>query len=107
VPKRTVKNLLNIVTRHENTYVSILAFVVGLLAGAGAILFFYMIEAVQWLFFGGFGELFDIIKTAPTYKKLLVPAAGGLIVGPIIYLFAREAKGHGVPEVMTAVALRG
>ena len=32
---------------------------------------------------------------------------GGLIVGPLIYFFAREAKGHGVPEVMEAVALRG
>ena len=29
------------------------------------------------------------------------------IVGPLIYFFAREAKGHGVPEVMAAVALRG
>ena len=28
-------------------------------------------------------------------------------MGPLIYYFAREAKGHGVPEVMAAVALRG
>ena len=28
------------------------------------------------------------------------------MVGPLIYFFAREAKGHGVPEVMEAVALR-
>ena len=28
-------------------------------------------------------------------------------MGPLIYFFAREAKGHGVPEVMAAVALRG
>ena len=32
---------------------------------------------------------------------------GGLVYGPLIYRFAREAKGHGVPEVMAAVALRG
>jgi CIC family chloride channel protein len=38
---------------------------------------------------------------------LLIPALGGAIVGPLIYRFAREAKGHGVPEVMEAVALRG
>jgi H+/Cl- antiporter ClcA len=37
----------------------------------------------------------------------LIPALGGAIVGPLIYFFAREAKGHGVPEVMAAVALRG
>lgn len=30
---------------------------------------------------------------------ILIPALGGLIVGPLKYFFAREAKGHGVPEV--------
>jgi CIC family chloride channel protein len=29
------------------------------------------------------------------------------LVGPLVYFLAREAKGHGVPEVMEAVALRG
>jgi CIC family chloride channel protein len=38
---------------------------------------------------------------------LVVPAIGGAIYGPLIYRFAREAKGHGVPEVMEAVAMRG
>jgi CIC family chloride channel protein len=37
----------------------------------------------------------------------IAPAAGGLLVGPLTYFLAREAKGHGVPEVMEAVALRG
>jgi CIC family chloride channel protein len=32
---------------------------------------------------------------------------GGLIYGPLIYRFAREARGHGVPEVMLAVAENG
>jgi len=38
---------------------------------------------------------------------ILLPALGGLVFGPLIYFFAREAKGHGVPEVMLAVAQRG
>ena len=37
----------------------------------------------------------------------MIPAVGGLIGGPLIYYFAREARGHGVPEVMKAVATRG
>lgn len=41
------------------------------------------------------------------YYVILIPAIGGLIVGPLIYLFAREAKGHGVPEVILAVATLG
>ncbi len=36
-----------------------------------------------------------------------MPALGGALVGPIVYFFAREAKGHGVPEVMNAIAREG
>jgi CIC family chloride channel protein len=43
----------------------------------------------------------------PWYKKLIPPIVGGAIVGPLVYFFAKEAKGHGVPEVMEAVALNG
>ena len=38
---------------------------------------------------------------------VLVPVVGGLVYGPLIYRFAREARGHGVPEVMIAVAAQG
>ncbi|NIP33983.1 MAG: chloride channel protein, partial [Thermoplasmata archaeon] len=33
----------------------------------------------------------------------IVPAIGGLIVGPLVWWGAREAKAHGVPEVMDSV----
>ncbi|MBN2447910.1 MAG: chloride channel protein, partial [Phycisphaerae bacterium] len=46
-------------------------------------------------------------STLPIWWKISAPAIGGLLCGLIIYYFAREAKGHGVPEVMEAVALRG
>jgi CIC family chloride channel protein len=51
--------------------------------------------------------LLDVVKTIPWSYKVGIPAAGGLLVGPLVYFFAREAKGHGVPEVMESVALRG
>ncbi len=80
------------------------AVVVGLGAGAGAVVFRWMIAAVHSLFFdwlpsvtAGWGSAYVV----------LAPALGGLLVGPLVYFFAREAKGHGVPEVMEAVALRG
>jgi CIC family chloride channel protein len=43
----------------------------------------------------------------PWWAKLGIPALGGLFVGPFVMWFPREAKGHGVPEVMEAVVLRG
>jgi len=41
------------------------------------------------------------------YFVMLTPVVGGLIYGPLIQRFAPEARGHGVPEVMLAVAERG
>ena len=38
---------------------------------------------------------------------ILIPAIGGAIVGPIGYFYAKEAKGHGVPEVMEALERKG
>jgi CIC family chloride channel protein len=38
---------------------------------------------------------------------VLVPVLGALIAGPLIAFGATEAKGHGVPEVLTAVIMKG
>lgn len=85
---------------------AVLATIVGLVGGFGAIGFRYLIEAVQTLAYGAKGNLLELLQTTPWYYKIWVPALGGLVVGPLVYFFAREAKGHGVPEVMEAVALR-
>ncbi len=80
------------------------ALVVGLLTGLGAVGFRYLIKGVEWV---GYTWVPQIAPGLGKSYVVLVPAIGGLIVGPLIYFFAREAKGHGVPEVMEAVALRG
>jgi CIC family chloride channel protein len=77
---------------------------VGLGAGLGAVVFRWLIDQVHTLSFDGLGRALSFLGD---YVLILAPALGGLIVGPLIYFFAREAKGHGVPEVMEAVALRG
>ena len=93
------------------------------LAGAfGAIVFRLMIRLFQGAFFGGpagvaavfqkglLAEAGDPLAVAQTLSwpvLLVIPALGGLIVGPLVYFFAREARGHGVPEVMEAVTVRG
>ena len=81
-----------------------MAVLVGLGAGFGAVFFRWLIQAVTNLSFAGLGSLLAPFFPAQLF---LIPALGALIYGPIIYFFAREAKGHGVPEVMEAVALRG
>ncbi len=66
-----------------------------------------LIHFIQSTFFGPSRELLDVIHEVPWTWRLLAPAVGGLFVGPLVHFVAREAKGHGVPEVMEAIALRG
>jgi CIC family chloride channel protein len=90
-----------------------LALAVGAGAGAGAVIFRYLILAFTYAFSGhrdygaagraGYGYLHGV----GFWFVVFAPVLGGLLYGPLIYLFAREARGHGVPEVMLAVAERG
>ena len=92
---------------NEHTIMAVLAVAVGLAAGFGAVGFRHLINFFQTLAYGSADELLHVVLSLPWYLKVWVPAAGGLVVGPLVYFFAREAKGHGVPEVMEAVALKG
>jgi len=70
--------------------------------------FRWMIWFFQKASFGnGEDNLLSNLMVLPYYARLIPPIIGGAVVGLIIYFFAREAKGHGVPEVMEAVALKG
>jgi CIC family chloride channel protein len=89
-----------------SVFLLVLAAVIGVAGGYGAILFRYMILSVNHISFpGGIG--LSQLSSTPWYWLVLPPAVGGLVVGPLVYFLAREAKGHGVPEVMEACANRG
>ncbi len=87
-------------------YNIILACAVGLLVGGFAILFHELLHLVQRLALGASSPL-SALEILPWYWRVFLPALGGALVAPIVYRWAVEAKGHGVPEVMEAVALRG
>ncbi len=90
-----------------------LALAVGAGAGAGAIAFRYLILGFTKAFTGhrdysGVGHAsYGYFHSVGFWFVVLAPVVGGLIYGPLIHGFAREARGHGVPEVMLAVAERG
>lgn len=77
------------------------ALAVGLGSAAAAIVFRELIRGFDWIFFGQIAD--RGLSGLSDWRVLLIPALGGVLVGPLIYFFAREAKGHGVPEVMLAV----
>ncbi len=79
------------------------AVLVGIGAGLGTIVFIRMIVFFNQLFFEDGKQLGLPFGT----YVILLPALGGLIVGPLTHFVAPEAKGHGVPEVLTAIAVKG
>jgi chloride channel protein, CIC family len=90
-----------------------IALVVGAGSGLGAVAFRYLIYFFTWLATGHvqFGQQGRVPSAHLPWLGLaffvVIPVIGGLIYGPLIYRYAREARGHGVPEVMIAVADEG
>jgi CIC family chloride channel protein len=91
----------------EHIYMVLVSVAIGLLAGLGAVGFRESIRLFQRVFWFAGNPSLAYLEALPWWWKLLAPASGGLVVGLIIARFAEEAKGHGVPEVMESVALRG
>ncbi len=77
------------------------AIIVGLGTGLGAVVFIRMLEKI--------GEFTQLVESwvGSIFGLFLIMGAAGLIVGFVIERWATEAKGHGVPEVMEALVLRG
>ena len=88
----------------SQNYLIILAIAVGLLTGLGSVGFIYVLRAIAAF---ARGEVASTLAIFGDAGLVLLPAIGGLFVGPLVDRFAKEAKGHGVPEVMTALATRG
>jgi chloride channel protein, CIC family len=90
-----------------------MALVVGVGSGLGAAAFRELIYFVTWLFTGhlSFGQQGHApslhLAFLGIYFVLIVPVIAGAGYGPLIQRYAREARGHGVPEVMLAVAENG
>ncbi len=82
----------------------LIAALIGAGTALGAVFF---IELISWV---ERGLYFHLPKVWPSLGRgwyIVAPVIGSLIAGPIIAFFSPEAKGHGVPEVMEAIALRG
>lgn len=87
--------------------INVLAIIVGITGGLGAVIFRKMIELFNYIFFGLLLPHITYVWNGYNLGVILLPALGGLLVGPIIQSIAPETKGHGVPEVMEAVHRQG
>jgi CIC family chloride channel protein len=91
---------------------SLLALLVGVIAGFGAVAFRDLIGFIHnVLFLGRLSVHYDAnVFTPPSpwgAGIILVPVIGAIGVTFLVTKFAPEAKGHGVPEVMDAIYYKG
>ena len=82
----------------------VLALLVGTGAGLGAVVFRAMISGLTHVF-TGYADYSLLGHAANPHLPWLgrwfvvgAPVVAGLLYGPLVYRFAREARGHGVPE---------
>lgn len=90
---------------------SMLAVLVGLITGFGAVLFHALIAFIHNLLFLGKISIFsDPNQFTPPSPfgafVIIVPVLGGIVVTFLVTNYAPEARGHGVPEVMDAIYFR-
>ncbi|MFQ5721573.1 MAG: chloride channel protein [Candidatus Aminicenantales bacterium] len=85
---------------------TLMAVAVGLIAGLASVAFKIMIHFFQTQFWRA-PNILEAVASQNWYLTILIPAVGGLLVGPLVYYGAREAKGHGVPEIMEALIFQG
>ena len=100
---RAIRILLQ--TRLNETQINLLlSLLIGLSAGFAAVGFQYLMRFSQILFndYASRG-----LRYFSQYLIFFLPCLGGLWAGIVIYYGAKDAQGHGVSEVMAAVAIQG
>jgi CIC family chloride channel protein len=98
-----LQNALFKIKSFDQLFVIIVAMLIGVFAGVISAGFRTLIDFFRHTLWGE-GALIDVVKAAPLYLKIGIPAGGSALVAWFVMRFAPEAKGHGVPEVMNAVA---
>jgi len=88
--------------------------IIGVVSGAGAIVFQLLLSFIRQLSFGSLMGLTPLSPGGETelfhlstgnfipYLVVIIPTLGGLLAGWIVYTFAPEAEGHGTDEVIKA-----
>ncbi len=88
---------------HDVAVPLVVSVLIGVTAGFGGVLFHYLLAWGSRFLWSSPEELAGL----PVWLRLVIPAGAGLFSGLVIYFWAPEIKGPGVPQVMKALALEG
>ncbi|MGY5874613.1 MAG: chloride channel protein [Candidatus Thorarchaeota archaeon] len=86
--------------RNQRLRLYTLASAIGVISGLTAVTF-------RWLIMVSSAVFALIPAILGPWAWCILPALGGIFVSIIVFRFAPETKGHGVPEIIDAYALRG
>ncbi|MEO1563849.1 MAG: chloride channel protein [Pseudomonadota bacterium] len=82
----------------------LLSLLVGAVAGAATLGFRLAISALQSFFYGADDVMLaSVAETLPWYLVLVLPIAGGLVVGLILHHYTADGRARGVADVIDAV----
>tara|TARA_R110002072_G_scaffold42064_9_gene117777 strand:+ start:61515 stop:63338 length:1824 start_codon:yes stop_codon:yes gene_type:complete len=85
---------------HPDGWLNVLGAIIGAITAIGAVLFAKgLLRVEHWT-----GHLQG---EWAWWTLPLIPMAGALLTGLLVYRFAREAGGHGVPQVLDAIVRKG
>lgn len=94
-------------TLTEHFFMIIMAIIIGIIGGLGAVFVRWLIEELSLIFFSGEGSTHERISNTHWLLILFIPTIGGLLVGLISKVNIPDAKGHGVPEVIYSLNKKG
>ncbi|MDO4792086.1 MAG: chloride channel protein [Buchananella hordeovulneris] len=109
---RTWESTRRAIAGHRSL-LALVAVLIGALVGLASVLFDLMIRAWSWVGTGytdyaaHAGAAHGWLGIPAWVFLLLLPVVSGLLYGPLVARFAPSARGHGIPEVMLAVARNG
>src|SRR5271170_1458576 len=112
IPSPAAESADDDIRRIGLVFLSVLALIVGIVTGFGAVGFRDLIGLIHnALFLGQWMVRYDANLFTPPSPwgafVILVPAIGAVAVTFLVSTFAPEARGHGVPEVMDAIYYNG